>query len=81
MQEALNDPITAPLHIAISANAMEAAFRVAQSVFFRASWMLDIAADNIFTAVPPPACAKVDVDHLTREPTTESHNGKMRALL
>lgn len=40
---------------AISANATEAALRVAQSLFLRASWILVIAADRTLLVAAPPA--------------------------
>jgi hypothetical protein len=55
MQEALKGPKQDPPLEAISPNAAEAALRVVQSLFLRASWMLVIAADRIFCDGAPPA--------------------------
>ena len=55
MQDALQDPKKEPPLEAISPNAVEAAFRVDQSLFLRDSWMLSIAADRMFWVEAPPA--------------------------
>ena len=55
MQEDLKELKKDPLLEAISPSDKEAALRVAQSLFFRASWMLLIAADNVLCDGAPPA--------------------------
>lgn len=54
MEEDLKDPKMDPPVAAMSPNATEAALRVVQSLFFRASWMPDIAPDRIFCEGAPP---------------------------
>jgi uroporphyrinogen-III synthase len=54
MEEALKDPKKDPPLAAMSPNATEAALRVVQSLFLRASWMPAIATDKIFCVGAPP---------------------------
>lgn len=55
MQEALKELKKDPPLEAISPRDKEAALRVVQSLFLRASWMLLIAADKITCDGAPPA--------------------------
>lgn len=55
MQDVLKDPKNDPPLETISPSAAEAALRVVQSLFFKASWMLVIAADKTFCVGAPPA--------------------------
>lgn len=55
MQEALKGAKKGPPLEAISPSANDAALRVVQSVSFRASWMLQIAADKALCDRAPPA--------------------------
>lgn len=54
MEEDLKDPKKDPPVAAMSPNATDAALRVVQSLFLRASWMPDIAPDRIFCVGAPP---------------------------
>lgn len=58
MDEALKDPKKDPPVAAMSPNATEAALRVVQSLFFRASRIPAIAPDRIFCVGAPPTWSR-----------------------